>query len=108
MQYNFDLSIVSLHAANKLQKQNDLYCRLRGYTTFSCSTQLSTKFILLINVKMPTIVGIFTSISMINTTSEILNAQVTHSRTGRRISHGYNPASFVAIRIDMWLSVLHP
>ena len=26
------------------------------------------------------------------------NAQVTHSRTGRRISHGYNPASFVAIR----------
>ena len=27
---------------------------------FSCSTQLSTKFILLISVKMPTIVGIFT------------------------------------------------
>ena len=26
---------------------------------FSCSTQLSTKFILLINVKMPTIVGIY-------------------------------------------------
>ena len=26
---------------------------------FSCSTQLSLKFILLINVKMPTIVGIF-------------------------------------------------
>ena len=34
------------------------------------STQLSTKFILLINVKMPTIVGISTFISMINTTSE--------------------------------------
>ena len=31
---------------------------------FSCSTQLSTKFILFINVKMPT-----TFISMINTTS---------------------------------------
>ena len=27
------------------------------------------------------------------------NAQVTHSRIGRRISHGYDPASFVAIRI---------
>ena len=27
---------------------------------FSCSTQLSTKFILLINIKMPTIVGILT------------------------------------------------
>ena len=26
----------------------------------------------------------------------IAYAQVTHSRTGRRISHGYNPASFVA------------
>ena len=32
---------------------------------FSCSTQLSTKFILLINVKIPTIVGILTFISMI-------------------------------------------
>ena len=35
---------------------------------FPCSTQLSTKFILLINVKMPIIVGILTFISMINTT----------------------------------------
>ena len=34
---------------------------------FSYSTQLSTKFILLINVKMPTIVGILTFITMINT-----------------------------------------
>ena len=39
---------------------------------FSCSTQLSTKFIMLMNVKMPTIVGILTFISMINTTSERL------------------------------------
>ena len=36
----------------------------------SYSTQLSTKFILLINVKMPTSVGILTFMSMINTTSE--------------------------------------
>ena len=36
---------------------------------FSCSTQLSTKFILFINVKMPTIVGILTFISLITTTS---------------------------------------
>ena len=41
---------------------------------FPCSTQLSTKFILLINVKMPTIVGILTFVSMINTTSERLKA----------------------------------
>ena len=42
---------------------------------FSYSTQLSTKFTLLINVKMPTIVGILTFISMINTTSERLKAR---------------------------------
>ena len=41
---------------------------------FPCSTQLSTNFILLINVKMPTIVGILTFISMINTTYERLKA----------------------------------
>ena len=38
---------------------------------FPCSTQLSTKFILLIKVKMPTIVGILTFISMINTTERL-------------------------------------
>ena len=39
---------------------------------FSYSTQLSAKFILLINDKMPTIVGILKCISMINTKSESL------------------------------------
>ena len=33
---------------------------------FSCSTQLSMKFILLINVKMPRIVGILTFMSRLN------------------------------------------
>ena len=42
---------------------------------FSCSIELSTKLILLINVKMPTIVGILTFISMINTKSVRLNAR---------------------------------
>ena len=42
---------------------------------FPSSTQLSTKFILLINVKIPTIVGILTFISKINTTSESLIAR---------------------------------
>ena len=42
---------------------------------FPCSTLLSTKFILLINVKMPTIVVILTFISMINTASEWLKAK---------------------------------
>ena len=37
---------------------------------FSYTTQLSTKFLLLINVKMPTIVGSLAFISMMNTTSE--------------------------------------
>ena len=52
--------------------------------TFSCSTQLNIKFIMLINVNMPTIVinvnmptiaGILTFISMINTTSENMKAR---------------------------------
>ena len=40
----------------------------QGYKTFSCSTQLSIKFILLMNVKMPTIVavGILTFMCRIN------------------------------------------
>ena len=42
---------------------------------FSYSTQLSMKFILLINVKMPAIVGILTFISMINTTPDRLKAR---------------------------------
>ena len=45
---------------------------LKVIKLFQCSAQLSTIFILLINVKMPTIVGILTFISMINTTSERL------------------------------------
>ena len=42
---------------------------------FSYSTQLSMKFILLINVKMSTIDGILTFISMINATYERLKAR---------------------------------
>ena len=38
--------------------------------TFSCSIQISMKFILLINVKMPTFAGILTLISSINTIAE--------------------------------------
>ena len=37
---------------------------------FPCSTQLSLKFILLINVKIPTIVGILTFMRRINKTPE--------------------------------------
>ena len=52
-----------------------LYPDLEVIKLFSSSTQLRTKLILLINVKMPTIVGILTFISMINTTSERLKAR---------------------------------
>ena len=41
----------------------------------SCSAELSTQISMLINVKMPAIVGILTFISMINTTSESLKAR---------------------------------
>ena len=49
--------------------------RPRGYKTFLIVNSAEHKFILLINVKMPTIVGIFTFISMINITSERLKAR---------------------------------
>ena len=42
---------------------------------FPSLTQLSTKLILLINVEMPTIVGILQFISMINTTAKRLIAR---------------------------------
>ena len=42
---------------------------------FSCSIQLSMEFIMLINVKMPTIDVILTFISMINAKSERLKAR---------------------------------
>ena len=44
---------------------------------FSCSTQLSMKFIQLINVKMPTVVGILTFISRISATSECFKRKKT-------------------------------
>ena len=47
----------------------------RVINLFSCSTQLSTEFILLINVKMPTIVAILTFISRKNTPFERLKAR---------------------------------
>ena len=47
----------------------------KSYKPFLCSAQLGMKFILLMNVKMPTIVGIFTFNSMINTTSKSLKAR---------------------------------
>ena len=54
------------------QKKGSMTSRpdLKVIKLFPCSTQMSTKFILLINVKMSTIDGIITFISMINTISE--------------------------------------
>ena len=45
---------------------------------FPCSTQLSMKFIMLLNVKMSTLVGILTCNSMINTTSESCKARTIY------------------------------
>ena len=48
------------------------------FNFFSCPTYLSMKFILLIKVKMPTIVGILTFIRRINITSEGLKAIIVY------------------------------
>ena len=61
----------------KAQKSSTIkyHNRPEVITLLSYLTRLSTKFILLINVKMPTIVDILTFISMINTTPERLKAR---------------------------------
>ena len=46
-----------------------------GFKSFSRSIQL-IKCFMLIDIKMPTIVGILTIISMVNTTSESLKASI--------------------------------
>ena len=56
----FDFDLISMHSI-----------RPRGFKLFAFPTQLSLEFILLINVKMPIIVGILLFVAMINT-SEIL------------------------------------
>ena len=69
-------SIIALYFEyeNEL-KLYKLEARLRGYKTFFILNSAEHEFILLINVKMPTIVGILTFIGMINTTSERLKAR---------------------------------
>ena len=52
----FDFDLISMHSI-----------RPRGFKLFLCPTRLSLKFIPLINVKMPTIVGILLFVGMINT-----------------------------------------
>ena len=52
----FDFDLISMHSI-----------RPRGFILFPCPTQLSLKNILLINVKMPKIVGILLFVGMINT-----------------------------------------
>ena len=54
-----------------IQKKKDV---LQVITPFPCSTKLSTKSIMLINVKMPTIVGILHFSSRINATYVNFNA----------------------------------
>ena len=67
-QYRLEISIL----AAKIERH-----RVRGYKTFPCSTQLRSKFILLINVKMPTIFGILTLISRINDKLFWFNSEIS-------------------------------
>ena len=53
-----------------------MHCdQARDYKAFSMLNSAEQEIILLINVKMPTIIGILTFINMINTTSERLKAK---------------------------------
>ena len=78
--------------ADKLVHNNNVY-RVSawplGYRTFFiCSTILSMKFILLINIKMPTVVGILIFISRIYTISEsskTINNLIFQLRSSNRV-----------------------
>ena len=59
-------------SADNFCKQFDGQSGSEVIKLFSCSTKLSMKFIMLIKVKISTIVGFLTFMSMINTTPESL------------------------------------
>ena len=61
LNFNFDLAF-----SHVISRQMQMEIRPRGYKTVLCSTQLSVKCFPLINVKMPTIVGILTFMSGTN------------------------------------------
>ena len=55
-----------------------IYTRSLEVKTFVCSTQLSMGLLMLINVQMPTAVGVLTFINMINTSYGSLKARTTY------------------------------
>ena len=67
---------------------------------FSCSTQLATKFILLLNVKMPTIV-----ISMKNTTSERLKARNSLCRMGISCKFCDDMVTYIKIKYGAYVTI---
>ena len=67
--------ITSCHDIENNSTTGQHAVRPRGYKTFSMLNSAEHEIILPINVKMPTIVGMLTFISMINTTSEGLKAR---------------------------------
>ena len=58
-------------APNKIEQLTIILVktRPRGYKKISCSTQMSMKFFQLINIKMPTVVGILTFMTRKNSIS---------------------------------------
>ena len=69
------ISILCLGAISANFQSVQMQDSIEAIILFSCSTQLSWKYIMLINVKMPTIVGILTFMSMINPTYESSKAR---------------------------------
>ena len=65
----YNPKIISISMGQSLEYLSSWHLTPEVLKHFSYSTQLSTKFILLINVKMPTIVGILIFMSTINATS---------------------------------------
>ena len=64
--------ILTTRTLNKLISSSNVHNLSQHYKTFLCLTQLRMTFFLLVNAKMPTIVGILAFISRLNMTSFLL------------------------------------
>ena len=63
MEFYIFFSVGSLMYLNSKNEMDECHLGPEVIKLFSCSTQLSTKFFMLMNVKMSTIVGILTFMS---------------------------------------------
>ena len=71
VKHHFHVLIFGGHNIDTMRQSACLVVNARGYKTFFILSSTKLEIIMLINVKMPTVVGILTFASMMNTTSNM-------------------------------------